>query len=253
MLPVGRGAIMAWPGMSLWIGAALGPAGNHAHHAIQITLVLDGTVRFRMIEAQPTDPIAGAIIASGRVHAFEAAGATVALIFVEPESAPGRALQALCGEAGFVQLDALRAAGVGRRLAEAWAGGRERDALVEAAEGVVAAIASGAAPVAAVDARIVRVLELIRLQLAQPLRIGSVARAVHLSPGRLRHLFVEQTGITFRGYVLWQRMQCVLRALEAGATLTDAAHAAGFADSAHLTRTFRRMFGIAPSAMSIEP
>lgn len=238
--------------MSLWIGAALGPAGTHAHHAIQITLALDGAVRFQMSAAPPTGPIAGAVIASGRTHAFEAAGATVALIFVEPESASGRVLQALCGEAGFVQLNAVRAAGVGRQLAEAWAGGRERDALIEAAEGVVAAIASGAAPSGAVDARIMRALELIRQQLAQPLRIGSIAQAVHLSPGRLRHLFVAQTGITFRGYVLWQRMQDVLQAIEAGATLTDAAHAAGFSDSAHLTRTFRRMFGIAPSAMSIE-
>ena len=31
---------------------------------------------------------------------------------------------------------------------------------------------------------------------------------------------------------------------------TDAAHAAGFADSAHLTRTCRDMFGLPPSVMS---
>jgi AraC family transcriptional regulator len=30
---------------------------------------------------------------------------------------------------------------------------------------------------------------------------------------------------------------------------TEAAHAACFADSAHLTRTFRRMFGINPAAI----
>jgi AraC family transcriptional regulator len=30
---------------------------------------------------------------------------------------------------------------------------------------------------------------------------------------------------------------------------TEAAHAACFADSAHLTRTFRRMFGINPAAL----
>ena len=34
-----------------------------------------------------------------------------------------------------------------------------------------------------------------------------------------------------------------------GASLTEAAHLAGFADSAHLSRTFRAMFGVAPSLL----
>lgn len=34
-----------------------------------------------------------------------------------------------------------------------------------------------------------------------------------------------------------------------GAGLTEAAHRAGFADSAHLSRTFRAMFGVAPSLL----
>ena len=34
-----------------------------------------------------------------------------------------------------------------------------------------------------------------------------------------------------------------------GANLTEAAHLAGFADSAHLSRTFRAMFGVAPSLL----
>jgi AraC-like DNA-binding protein len=36
-----------------------------------------------------------------------------------------------------------------------------------------------------------------------------------------------------------------------GASLSAAAHAAGFADSAHLTRTSRRMFGFPPSSMEV--
>jgi transcriptional regulator GlxA family with amidase domain len=35
--------------------------------------------------------------------------------------------------------------------------------------------------------------------------------------------------------------------LFAGGTLTDAAHAAGFADSAHMNRVCHEMFGLAPS------
>jgi AraC-like DNA-binding protein len=36
-----------------------------------------------------------------------------------------------------------------------------------------------------------------------------------------------------------------------GESLAGAAHAAGFADAAHLTRTCRTMFGLAPSAMQM--
>jgi len=31
--------------------------------------------------------------------------------------------------------------------------------------------------------------------------------------------------------------------------LTDAAHQAGFSDAAHMTRAFRRMFGVTPSKL----
>jgi AraC-like DNA-binding protein len=34
-----------------------------------------------------------------------------------------------------------------------------------------------------------------------------------------------------------------------GVSLTTAAHEAGFADSAHLSRTFKHMFGLTPSEL----
>ena len=40
-----------------------------------------------------------------------------------------------------------------------------------------------------------------------------------------------------------------VRVVAGGASLTAAAHEAGFADSAHFSRTFRRMFGVAAAAL----
>ena len=76
------------------------------------------------------------------------------------------------------------------------------------------------------------------------------AAAAHLSPSRFRHLFVQQTGISFRAYLLWSRVSRAIVRGMAGESWTDAAQASGFSDSAHLTRTCRRMFGIAPSMLA---
>jgi AraC-like DNA-binding protein len=78
-----------------------------------------------------------------------------------------------------------------------------------------------------------------------------VAGEACLSPSRFRHLFVEQTGLALRPYILWRRFLRVWDLLMAGESLSSAAHSAGFADAAHLTRTCRRMFGFPPSALQV--
>ena len=51
----------------------------------------------------------------------------------------------------------------------------------------------------------------------------------------------------FRRYRAWQRLRAAIREVAGGSSLTAAAHAAGFADQAHFTRSFRRTFGAPPS------
>jgi AraC-like DNA-binding protein len=73
--------------------------------------------------------------------------------------------------------------------------------------------------------------------------------AAALSTGRFRHLFVRETGVAFRPYVLWLRLNVAIECSMQGRSWTEAAHEAGFADSAHLSRTFRRMFGMNPATL----
>jgi AraC-like DNA-binding protein len=60
------------------------------------------------------------------------------------------------------------------------------------------------------------------------------------------HVFTTSLGIPIRPYLLRLRVQQAAGAIAAGRTVTEAAHVAGFADAPHLTRTFRRVFGITP-------
>ncbi|MFK7987996.1 MAG: helix-turn-helix domain-containing protein [Sandaracinaceae bacterium] len=67
-----------------------------------------------------------------------------------------------------------------------------------------------------------------------------------LSSSRFQRLFRAHVGVPFRRFRLWQRMSVVAGALASGGTLTYAAHEAGFASSSHLSKSFRRMFGLRP-------
>ena len=52
-----------------------------------------------------------------------------------------------------------------------------------------------------------------------------------------------------RPYLAWLRLQRAAAAIVAGTPLATAALDAGFADAAHMSRTFRRMLGMAPSML----
>jgi len=74
-----------------------------------------------------------------------------------------------------------------------------------------------------------------------------MAALVHLSPSRFSHWFVEQTGLPLRSYAKWLRLTQALQHVAKGVRLTEAAHKAGFSDSAHFSWTFRTLLGIDPS------
>ena len=75
-------------------------------------------------------------------------------------------------------------------------------------------------------------------------RANEVAHLLALSEGRFLHLFKAQMGIAWRPYLLWRRLLCAVQLLRHGNSATQAAYKAGFADSAHLSRTFKQNFGI---------
>jgi AraC-like DNA-binding protein len=77
--------------------------------------------------------------------------------------------------------------------------------------------------------------------------LAALAAVARLSPGRFMHAFTESVGIPLRPYLRWLMLERAGAALASGAPLGDAAYAAGFADAAHMSRTFRRMFGVSPS------
>jgi AraC-like DNA-binding protein len=81
-------------------------------------------------------------------------------------------------------------------------------------------------------------------------RVTTLAARAGLSQSRFLHLFKAETGVPLRRYRIWNRMGAAIRASGEGASLTEAAHAAGFASSAHFSSAFRDMFGMMPSDLA---
>ncbi|MFV8755399.1 helix-turn-helix domain-containing protein [Nannocystaceae bacterium ST9] len=230
------GRVVIVPGRLVFLGPGA-RADRHAHHAVQIALSFAAPIRVT-IGAEPIEREA-LVIPADVEHELEVVDQTpVALIFVDPEGARGRALQA----------EAFRDPELGDRLAgieppREHATLDELRAWIERALDRLIPAAPRREPMhAAVQA----VLELLREPGERP-RVPELAASVGISASRLTHLFGEQVGIPLRGYLLWRRLQRAAAIVRTGASLTEAAHAAGFADSAHLSRTFKAHYGIPPS------
>lgn len=95
--------------------------------------------------------------------------------------------------------------------------------------------------------RIEKALSLIHHAQGKELTLGQLADQVFLSESRLSHLFKDEVGIPIQRYLLWYKVMQTAFNIGHGMSLTEAAEAAGFADSAHFSRSFRAMFGITPS------
>jgi AraC-like DNA-binding protein len=246
------GHFVPWDGGCLFIGRATGVVPVHAHYAIQIAFGAEPGIRFRTGEREEWTEYTGAIIPSRQPHSMDVSRVTCnAVLFVEPETREGRALTELYLRNGIAAIPAGALAEAGAALFNVWQERPSKRALVDASQRIVHALTGGVQPMTTSDERILRATAYIKSHLGAPLTLEEVAAEAYLSPSRFRHLFVEQTGMALRPYILWRRFLHVWELLMAGESLSSAAHAAGFADAAHLTRTSRRMFGFPPSAMKM--
>ncbi|HEV7122054.1 MAG TPA: AraC family transcriptional regulator [Rhodanobacter sp.] len=245
----GIGRVLLWNGGSVWIGRNAGQGQWHSHHAIQVTLASTRPVHIRDGSDEAWHEASSAIVMPDRPHQFDGCGHAVAMVFVEPETLAGRALTSRYGlQDVWLLSDGCLDAHSAALHAVFDARGSDA-ALIAAAQRVVEHLSDTPFGNTAVDPRIANVLDCIRTRPGGEMSLAQAAAVAHLSPSRFRHLFVVQTGISFRAYLLWTRVGYAVARGMAGGSWTEAAQQAGFADSAHLSRTCRRMFGVAPTML----
>lgn len=205
-----------WHG-ELWLGTdfclvtgTTGHARPHAHYAHQVLMARAGEVQALVEEQSQRGALL--VIASNQRHAIPASEQPVVTLFAEPLAFDLPALEGICRESGP---DLPRLAEQLRAL-----------------------------PRRALDPRLKKALQRIRALDDGALPAQVLAAEVALSLSQLERLFSGTLGLSVRRLVLWQRLRQALRLALAGSSLTEAAIASGFADSAHFSRSVRSQFGI---------
>jgi AraC family transcriptional regulator len=236
-----------WDGGFLALGRSSGVVPPHSHHAVQVCFAVDGEIRVAS-EDGTWRTCRGAIVRPDVVHSFGSDGALGVMLFVDPESAEGQWLRAsLVADITVIPAQRLeRCVPHVRAFAEQPLEALEPGDLIRHC---VLNMCAGAPPLRRLDPRVAGVLAAIRASEDLRISLDDAAATVFLSPGRFAHLFTEHVGVPFRRYILWRKLARAMVAIGRGDSVTQAAHASGFADAAHLTRTFHKMWGIPPSTM----
>jgi AraC-like DNA-binding protein len=214
----------------------------HQHHTWQLTISLRPitlTVEDRPIVGR------GVLIAPDVVHATPAGEHVIVSLLFEPVSAIGQQLTAAMqpGQAYYVvaddHIDSIAPLMEMCRMDIQLPPDQLRNLCAAALDALVPT----GGTVQPNDERITAALRLLQASPEETISASQVASQVALSETRFLHLFRAQLGTTFRAFLLWLRLGRALKHIWRGQSLTHAAHSSGFADSAHLSRTGRQMFG----------
>jgi AraC-like DNA-binding protein len=234
--------------MAVWpsLLAVAGPGDTtrtHRHHNLHVLLAREGSVRVRV--GGDAREAAGVLTGPDVPHAIEAVGRDVVLLFADPESVPGASLGAtLSGPVAHIDAT-TRDALLGPLPMHP-----ESAVLDSWMDGAVARLTGAQWQRPRTHPAIRRVLRTLREgPWPTDTSLEGLSERAGLSPSRFMHVFTESTGIPLRPYLRWLRFQRAAGAILAGEPLSAAAAGAGFSDAAHMSRTFKEMFGLSPSTL----
>ncbi|MBQ8619575.1 MAG: helix-turn-helix transcriptional regulator [Clostridia bacterium] len=128
--------------------------------------------------------------------------------------------------------------------------GLSDDQIIRIAEDVLAQLDISPEAGSVADERIEQVIEHIISGEWLDCSVREIAAKVYLSESRLTHLFKATAGISLKSYLVIRRLERAYRYITSGGQMTRAAHESGFASSAHLAYTCKKLTGISASDYS---
>jgi AraC-like DNA-binding protein len=239
--------LIGWGARALYLGPSLGLT-PHRNATAVLAMGLDQPLHVAADPADRNTPYRtgrSVLIPPNSLHHLRIGGGRMAFLYLDPlsedlaalrirmQEVTPRAAFGLSGEIAVIEV----LSGLAENRLAARDGRRALDDLL------------GLGRRARRDARVVAALRQLYEEPHKSHALKALAKRAGLSPSRFLHLFKAETGVPLRRYRIWNRMGAAVRSSSAGRSLTEAAHAAGFASSAHFSAAFRDMFGMRPSAL----
>ncbi len=251
MLPAGPGLERI---EAFFTGHAFDP---HRHDTYAVGLTLSGVQCFTY-RGEARDSLAGQAIVlhPDEVHDGRSGvetGFTYRMVYVEPRlirDALGGLIRSLpfvptpvTGDARMVAAAAGALAAADRTMEPL-----EADQAVLALAEAMAALAGGfQAPADPVTSRAVDIArDLLDAQRERVVESEELERATGMDRWQLTRHFRAQLGTSPYRYLTMRRLDRVRAALLDGTALAEAAVASGFADQSHMTRQFKKAYGVSP-------
>lgn len=239
--------LVSWGARAMYIGAPFQmPARRNA--VAVLALALNGMLE---VAHDPEHPEHGfqacrsLLIEPAQLHLLRSTGTQCAFLYVDALSHDLEILRSACREQGACASFGLWA----EDQVIALLAGMERSAQGWDAASVRLVDMLGLMRRARPDRRIHLAVQSLVRNPGDGNAASALAEEAGMSPSYFQHKFKEETGVSFRRFRNWIRLRAVLRDASGGTSLTDAALEAGFAGSAHLSTTFKDMFGMSPSQL----
>jgi len=214
----------------------LGKLQRHSHATLALLVGVERP--FSLGTAAGISSCSVAIVPAGVEHELDFFGARAIVVYVEPHDA---------GYASFHRAAAGSCPTLAE-LAQPWASALDEWSERQDCRPLLArATDAFRASPATLDRRIRELAARFNRGELLDADMQELAARVGLSTSRLVHLIKAELGVGVRRLKQHYRFKMVARATAAGQNLTAAAHAAGFADSGHFSRTFLVTFGLSPS------
>jgi AraC-like DNA-binding protein len=242
-----RRILYFWYGRALFMGQSTDTAVHH-HYAIQIVIGLNQP--FGLHFSNRRYKYRAAMIGANQTHQLDGRGDWQAILLVDPETELAQQLDhEHLQDGNIIALNEAFPEAVFKKLSDFVSRERSCQEAEELCGCVIDALIKTPVPRKKINPKILQVVDYLDKLPRKRVSIEDIADNVYLSESRIIHLFKEQMGIPIRRYLLWLRVIEAIKEIFQGVSFTTAAHEAGFSDSAHLSRTFKQMFGITLSEL----